>query len=176
MSINKVKSILTSKDQDKLYFFDIYEWSISLELFQKLSANPNIFVMKENDSIEKLGGHSKYLFCHEPKIDITKSKVRVSCSALVKIIYEDKVLLLIEDDKIKPVGGAYTFIKLPDIKSLKKEKKDSMDLRVFMDIKELPVFSNWFYSEIGRETTPFREIIEELVFENDILEISDLVL
>ena len=72
---------------------------------------------------------------------------------------------------LSPIGGALEYDDeaiLARFNALPEEPAEQ-ELRLMMPVKQLPAFREWFYSGQGRETSPFRELREELVHESKLL-------
>jgi hypothetical protein len=113
----------------------------------------------------------------------SSSNIRVSCAALVSIKIDDKYLLVQNNSmrkkgiiKYGPLGGAIEF--KPNAKNLLNKlvvsyERETPDLRFITTEKNLPLFSDWFNKRKDRETSSKREIIEELVIEENLLKFLD---
>ena len=105
--------------------------------------------------------------------------IRVSCAALARIIIDDKYLLCMNKNHAKngrqvytPFGGGlqYDNTSLPFLNSLDVVfERDEPDLRFTFATKNLKTFENWFYKRTGRETIIDRELYEEIVEEEKLL-------
>ena len=110
-----------------------------------------------------------------------KEKIRVSCSNLVRIDLDDRIVLTPNLDKkgkgifvYTPVGGVLT-VTDKGLEFLKKKlgcefRLDNGNLRLMMNRDYLPEFEKWFYGYQDRELSPLRELEEELVDEENIFE------
>ncbi|NDJ60796.1 MAG: hypothetical protein GYB67_06705 [Chloroflexi bacterium] len=105
---------------------------------------------------------------------------RVSCAALCEIrnARGDYLLALNQDRYLRgryeytPIGGALTYTSetfLDDFAAI-PEKPETRDLRLFIEPARLHQFKMWFMQRTGRETSPFRELQEELVDELGLLD------
>lgn len=175
------KTDVNSKGLTTIYFFDVWEWRISKEIFDKISIHTNIAVVEEYPI--KINGcnvanHCGFLDQPNAKelVIPANGRIRISMAALVKISYENKSIYLIQNKTIKPFGGAYYFTKKPSINSLALDNPQSMDLRFTVDVLELDKVYEWFNLKQDREITPERELFEELCLENNILDKSDFTL
>lgn len=104
--------------------------------------------------------------------------IRVSCASLCRIKVGQRFLLLLNRNRrskgiyqLSPIGGA---LEVTDLDFLAlfgatPENPDEPDLRFTMPHRMLGTFRQWFYSGQGRETSPFRELYEELVAETGLL-------
>jgi hypothetical protein len=109
--------------------------------------------------------------------------IRISCAALCRIEHQGKFLLLLNQNRrqkgvyqLGPIGGAlrlYDLIRVRTAFHAVLENPTEPDLRLMLPQTMLPAFRDWFYTGEGRESSPFRELREELVDESHIL--SDLV-
>lgn len=108
------------------------------------------------------------------------SEIRISCASFGSIMIEDKYLLLMNKKSYKegniiytPVGGALEYLPegklFLDSLGARYERK-TPDLRFFMDENNLDLFQYWFERKIDRETDAHRELKEELVDEENILD------
>ncbi len=105
--------------------------------------------------------------------------MRVSCAALCRIEHNNRFLLLLNRNRrqkglyvLTPVGGALAVTNPGVLErfSASLENAASGDLRLTLPQAQLPAFRDWFYAGQDRETSPFRELYEELVSENGLLE------
>lgn len=110
---------------------------------------------------------------------VMDARRRVSCAALCRIVDDDgRMLLGLNRNRLEqgrriymPLGGALEFTA-PDLLQrfdATPELPDSHDLRLFMPERQLPAFRAWFLTRQERETSPFRELVEELVSEFAVL-------
>lgn len=106
------------------------------------------------------------------------SYIRVSCAVLCRITLNDKFLLLLNHNRrgkgiyqLSPIGGALEVYDLDFLAQFDAllEKPDNHDLRFTMPSPMLGTFRQWFKSGQGRESSPFRELHEELVLETGIM-------
>ncbi len=104
--------------------------------------------------------------------------IRVSCAALCRIEHGGKYLLLLNRNRRKkdiyrlsPIGGALELLDPGYLAMFEAVPEDAAknDLRLTMPHRLLPSFRQWFYSGLGRERSPFRELYEELVVESKLL-------
>jgi len=104
---------------------------------------------------------------------------RVSCAALCRINDADgRYLLGLNKNRLAqgreiymPLGGALEY-HAPDLLArfdATPEAPDSQDLRLFMAQTRIPAFRDWFLTRQERETSPLRELVEELVDEFAVL-------
>jgi hypothetical protein len=123
------------------------------------------------------------------KLDSAYSdELRFSCSSLVRILDQNnRFLLLMNKNRahqgqraLTPVGGAVQimpdgYIYLEKVLGVSKEayEKDN-DLRLKIAWNKASGLSEWFMWRVGREISPMRELVEELVHENSILTEEDL--
>ncbi len=108
--------------------------------------------------------------------------IRVSCAALCRIEHAGRFLLLLNQNRrrkglyvLSPLGGALQ-VTAPDRLAAfgaVPESPASDDLRLALPLGALPAFRTWFYSGEDRETSPFRELREELVSEAGLLDALD---
>ena len=106
-------------------------------------------------------------------------KQRVSCAALCRIRDEQgRYLLGLNADRraqgieiYMPIGGALRWLDLTPLASFAAvpENAETHDLRLFIDPARIDRFRAWFLTRSGRETSPFRELREELVEEFAVL-------
>jgi hypothetical protein len=105
--------------------------------------------------------------------------IRVSCAGLASINIDGKYLL-VQNKRSKskgviaygPLGGALEYLPsgLEFLNSLGVEfERETPDLRFSMDKDLLDIFVDWFYNNTDREKSSKRELIEELVIEENIL-------
>lgn len=107
------------------------------------------------------------------------SSVRVSCSSLVRIGLDGKILVVVNHDSAQegrrvytPFGGVLAADSegaryLTERLGCTFEGEDT-DLRLRVDKQRLRSFEEWFFSYTGRETSPHRELEEELVDEENV--------
>lgn len=105
--------------------------------------------------------------------------IRVSCAALCRIEHPGLgFFLLVNHNRrhkglyiLAPLGGALAFTDEAIVARFDAELENpgSADLRLRMPVEHLPAFSAWFAVRQGRETSPFRELREELVCESRLL-------
>ena len=104
--------------------------------------------------------------------------IRVSAANLARIELEGKLLVGLNKGALKagkhiytPFGGALEFHEpaRPFLESLEAVFEKGNDLRFVMPEKKLPLFEEWFYQRRQRETSPYRELEEELVNEEQAL-------
>lgn len=107
------------------------------------------------------------------------SPLRVSCGSMCRFHVEDKFLLILNRNRRKkgiyqlsPIGGAIAFDDETILKrfGMRLEKTDVNDLRFYTNTEHIDDFREWFYRREGREIDPFREIYEELVEEEGVLD------
>jgi len=116
----------------------------------------------------------------------TDQKIRVSCSALARIVIDGKYLLCVNHSSAAkgntiytPFGGAteYHTEALSFLQGLGCEfERETPDLRFWMPESNLNEYLEWFNMKQGRETSIDRELMEELVEEEhifDALGVSD---
>ena len=109
----------------------------------------------------------------------TESRLRVSCAALCRICGPDgRYLLGLNKNRLAqgrevymPLGGAleYHAPDLPARFDATPEAPENRDLRLFMPEARLPAFRDWFLTRQERETSPLRELAEELADEFAVL-------
>lgn len=105
--------------------------------------------------------------------------IRVSCAALCRIEHPGLgFFLLVNHNRrhkglyiLSPIGGALMFHDDSIVPRFNADLEipGSADLRMNIPVEHLPAFSAWFYAAQGRETSPFRELREELVCESCLL-------
>lgn len=108
------------------------------------------------------------------------ARIRVSCAALCRVQDDaGRYLLGLNKNRLSqgreiymPLGGALEFTA-PDLLArfdATTESPGSRDLRLFMPTDRVPDFRAWFLARHERETSPLRELIEELVEEFAVLD------
>jgi hypothetical protein len=106
--------------------------------------------------------------------------VRISCGALCRIPHPNANLLLLGINRnlsrkgqtvLKPIGGVLAFkpSALPSALTPTLEDSNRTELRLFLPEVQIKLFADWFAARTGRETSPFRELREELVEEYHVL-------
>lgn len=110
---------------------------------------------------------------------MSDNKLRISCASLCRFLIDDRLLLLLNQNRreqgiyeLSPLGGA---LEANDTSiftrfDLQPENETSLDLRFFIDPTRLDDFRKWFHQREERETSPFREIREELVQEANVID------
>lgn len=108
------------------------------------------------------------------------SRMRVSCAALCRIMDGNgRYFLAVNENRIRrglrvltPIGGGLevTNPQVFERFDAQLEIPDSYDLRFFVDSSRLNDFGEWFRLRQERETSPMRELQEELVDEFNVLE------
>ncbi len=112
------------------------------------------------------------------------SEVRISCASLASIKIDNKYLLLLNKRSYKqgrivytPIGGALEYHpngkKFLDNLGVRYER-ETPDLRFKMDSENLELFRYWFEKSIDRENDITRELIEEMVDEENIFKSLDI--
>jgi hypothetical protein len=108
------------------------------------------------------------------------SEIRISCASLSSITIDDKYLLLLNKRAYKdgrmvytPIGGALEY--LPNGKKFldnlgAKYERETPDLRFKIDSDNLDLFKFWFGKGIDRERDILRELKEEMIDEEDIIQ------
>ncbi len=111
-------------------------------------------------------------------MDADNLDIRISAASLNKICFDDRYLLILNKNRLEkgdtvytPVGGA---IKVDNegkkyLAQLGANFEDDNDLRLSIPKYNLPKFEEWFRKRENRETSPFRELEEELVKESGLL-------
>lgn len=106
-------------------------------------------------------------------------EIRVSCAGLASIKIDDKYLL-VENKKSRskgsivygPLGGALEYLpngkKFLDTLNPEYERQ-TPDLRMIIDYKDIEKFTKWFKSTDDREKSTKREVYEELVLEEKVI-------
>lgn len=106
------------------------------------------------------------------------NKIRVSCAGFAKININGKYLLLRNKRNFKngetvytPIGGGIKFLPnaVDFLNSIGGVLEKEDDLRIHIDTENYNIFKDWFLSKKDRETTIFREMREELVDEEKLL-------
>ena len=100
--------------------------------------------------------------------------IRISCAALCRIEIDGKFLLEINKnrgDVLTPIGGALEFEEEGRgfLDSLNAEFEKGMDLRLTIPANNVVAFRAWFERKEHRETSPLRELREELIDEHRVL-------
>lgn len=107
------------------------------------------------------------------------SLLRVSCGSMCRFHVEDKYLLILNRNRrskglyqLSPIGGAIAFHNPAIVErfNMHLEKPEINDLRFRTTTDHLDAFQEWFYQRQEREINPFREIYEELVEEESVLD------
>ncbi len=110
----------------------------------------------------------------------SESMVRVSCASLCRIQIDNQYLLMLNKNRrqkgiyqLSAIGGAITINNWAVLREMgfnfRPENPDNNDLRLFLASVQLDQFREWFSQRKQRETSPFREIHEELVDESQVL-------
>lgn len=109
-----------------------------------------------------------------------KKTIRISCAGLSSIKIDDKYLL-VQNAKSRnrgkiiygPLGGALEYhesIK-PFLQDLDfKPERTNRDLRIHIPIKFTNKFNKWFSKREDREISNYREMYEELVLEEKVID------
>ncbi len=106
------------------------------------------------------------------------SNVRISAVSLARIELDERVLVGLNKKSLEagkrvytPFGGALEFYESarPFLVSLGADFEKGNDLRFVISEDRLPEFENWFYQRVERESSPYRELQEELVDEERVL-------
>tara|TARA_Y100000310_G_C20512556_1_gene729578 strand:+ start:350 stop:949 length:600 start_codon:yes stop_codon:yes gene_type:complete len=104
--------------------------------------------------------------------------IRVSAANLAKISLDNKFLVALNKSRLKkgiqvytPFGGAIEFSGNAGqyLQSLGANFEKGNDLRFIFSKDKLEEFEAWFNTKQDRETTPYRELQEELVKEEKVL-------
>ncbi len=104
--------------------------------------------------------------------------IRVSCGSLCRFMIGGQLLVVLNRNRrqhgrfvLSPIGGGIEFHDLGFMQGLNIRLQDpsSNDLRFIIPVDQLETFRQWFYRREGRETDPFREIYEEVVEEEAIV-------
>lgn len=108
------------------------------------------------------------------------ARQRVSCAGLCVITNaQGHYLLGLNQARLArgkavytPIGGALRYHHPYLLQQFAAVQEDATnhDLRLFMPPACVDAFRDWFHSRINRETTPFRELYEELVEEFQLLD------
>ena len=108
------------------------------------------------------------------------NKIRISCASLASIKIDDKYLLCINKGALAkgislytPFGGAIEYKKgaLNFLNNLEVEfERKTPDLRLKTDRSNLDLFEIWFGKKIDREVGIERELIEEMIDEENIFD------
>ncbi len=106
------------------------------------------------------------------------SDVRISAANLARIELDDRVLVGLNKKRLNagkkvytPFGGALEFYESarPFLVNLGADFEKGNDLRFVITEEKLPEFEKWFYQQSERESSPYRELREELVDEERVL-------
>lgn len=180
-----MKKIYTSKrysirnNHNTIQVFDIFEVNISKKFFNKIRKHKNIFVTKNEKellNLENVADNCKYIFenVHEEgKIKNEENRIRFSISYLVRLKYDDNYIFLVEDNIIKPFGGAYVHNQKLPFNNVILENPESYDLRFFIDSKDKDVVLSWWNTLDKKESNPLRELKEEMCLENEIVSLEE---
>jgi len=100
--------------------------------------------------------------------------IRISCAALCRIGIDGKFLLEINKnrgDVLTPIGGALEFHSEARsfLESLGAGFEKGDDLRLMIPMDKVDAFRDWFGRCEQRETSPLRELREELIDEHRVL-------
>ena len=100
--------------------------------------------------------------------------IRISCAALCRIQIDGKFLLEINKNRgnvLTPIGGALEFEEVGRIflARIEAQFEKGMDLRLTIPASNVDSFRAWFERKEYRETSPLRELREELIDEHRIL-------
>jgi len=100
--------------------------------------------------------------------------IRISCAALCRIEIDGKFLLEINKnrrDVLTPIGGALEFVKNGQnfLSSIDAQFEKGIDLRLTIPASNVDAFRAWFERKEHRETSPLRELREELIDEHQVL-------
>jgi len=108
------------------------------------------------------------------------SDIRISCASLASVTIDGKYLLLLNKRSYKegrmvytPIGGGLEY--LPNGKKFldnlgAKYERETPDLRLKIDSDNIDLFKFWFEKGIDREIDIFRELKEEIVDEENIIQ------
>jgi len=106
--------------------------------------------------------------------------VRISASILARIVIDDRYLLVLNKRRrvagrrvYTPVGGAIMLDEAarPFLLGIGAAFETGANLRFMLPIDNVPAFEAWFHRREGRETSPYRELREELVEEEGVLDV-----
>lgn len=109
---------------------------------------------------------------------MSEPTLRVSCGGLCRILdpAAGRYLLGMNRNRLQrgdqilmPLGGALAYFQPPPV-DFTLEVPDTHDLRLFMPDAQVETFRAWFHRRVDRETSPFRELAEELVEEYAVLD------
>jgi HD superfamily phosphohydrolase len=121
----------------------------------------------------------KYILDYNSINENKKETIRISCAGLATIKIDGKYLL-IQNKKSRdsgvisygPIGGALEFYpQAQDFLNefVTKYERKTPDLRLLTTTDNIDRFTDWFNKRIDRETSCKREVIEELVTEEKVL-------
>jgi hypothetical protein len=111
-------------------------------------------------------------------IQETMTDIRISAANLTRIELDDRVLVGLNKKRLQagkkvytPFGGALEFYESarPFLENLGADFEKGNDLRLVISEDRLPEFENWFYQQTERESSPYRELREELIDEERVL-------
>lgn len=128
------------------------------EIYPSILPRISSFSFKDRDVIEEIQNEEEII-------------VSCSCSVQIKININGQTkyfLLKTKRSLLLPVGGKYEIADVDIFKRFQarpvREDKPK-DIRVYVPTDKVNLFRKWFFSKVGRETDPSREIYEELVEE-----------
>jgi hypothetical protein len=113
-----------------------------------------------------------------------EERISVSCAALARIMIDGKYVLLMNKGKYGPIGGALKYYDntIPTLERFdyrpERSGEDLYDLRINIPRKNWSNFKKWFSMFTWRETSVYREVMEELqpYLETDISDMKDTFL
>ena len=169
--IKTIEHFRIRNEAPAFYIFDIWEIEVSSTFFNKIKNHPRIFICKKENSIpEPTASHVGFIFhkkgTSSPKMDST-TQVRLSFSGVARLKHKDNYILLKENGIIKPFGGAYHLTNFKFPKKITLE--NSPDTRMFFSAKDYLSIKNWLFDSKNVDRTIHRELFEEFVLENDII-------
>lgn len=107
-------------------------------------------------------------------------KIRITCASVCRIKIGEFYYVLLNKSYRKKynlnyygaVGGAFEFY--PDgecfLNEIGATLGENKDLRLFIPAEKIVEFRHWFDERVERECSPFREVYEELVIEEKVLD------
>ncbi len=108
-----------------------------------------------------------------------KQWIRISCATLCRIEHAGLGFFMLLNQnrrekgiyQLSPIGGALHFDDDAILKRFDARPESAVDpeLRLMLPVDNLPAFRHWFYTGQDRESSPFRELHEELVIESKVL-------
>ena len=113
----------------------------------------------------------------------SEETIRVTCAGLARIIIDGKYLFILNKNSVKigkpsygPCGGALEFEEAarPFLESLNCLFEKGMDLRLMMPTSNFEKYLEWFNTKQNREASALREVYEELVDEEKVINLDGI--